>query len=150
VPTSAAAVEAPTKTAVAAKSVPYVVRRETGRARNLERPTLPLAGHGGGREADREDARDRDRDGVDDAQGDGAGQAEDVAAAELHELRRDRPGVDELLDLGTDRRVDDLGVDERHEHAPDGQRDAHDEQLPALRGEGPAEKHPVHQARSSA
>ena len=49
---------------------------------HLERAALPLAGHRGGREADREDARERDRDGMDDAQGDRPGQAEDVAAAE--------------------------------------------------------------------
>ena len=56
------------------------------------------------------------------------GQAEEVSPAELRELRRKQPGVEDGPDLGSE-----FGVDHRQEKAPDRERERHDAQLQPLR-----------------
>ena len=73
--------------------------REGPRQQHLERAPLAFARDGRGCEPDREDEVQPHRDRVDEAQRDRAGQAEDVAAAELGELRRHGAAVEELLEL---------------------------------------------------
>ena len=48
------------------------------------------------------------------AERDRARQAEDVATGEVGELLRERPALEELLELGAE-----LGVDDGHQEAPD-------------------------------